>query len=133
MHPGPYNIPEITPGREQELLGRLRPMILMDGVPHTIEIPDLHTVPFTWDPKVLERVEGLEAAPTIQTLHGYWYYGCFKPSIGEVLAQVPDDLPEGVIGFTVSGPDTADDLDREKGALSAGFHVADTTFWKVKD
>lgn len=36
-----------------------------------------------------------------QTHHRCGYYGFFKPSLAEVLAQVPDDLPPGADSFYI--------------------------------
>lgn len=34
-------------------------------------------------------------------LHGYGYYGLFKPSVGEVIRQIPKDLLEKVVAFEI--------------------------------
>jgi hypothetical protein len=63
-------------------------------------------------------------------LHRYGYHGFFKPSIAEVLCQMPAGLDADF--FEVIGPETAEDLNNELDALKAGFHVATTIFYKRK-
>lgn len=94
------------------------------GVVHRIEIPDLRTVAFTWDPALLEAVE-FTPVRTIRTHHYCSYYGFFKPSIEEVLAQVPDDIPEGVNAFYI-------DMETELGIFrEANGHLATTIFGTI--
>ena len=65
----------------------------------------------------------------IRTLHTYAYYGFFKPSIAEVLAQIPSHLVDSVIAFETKGPGDADDLNDDRSALNAGFHAATTILY----
>lgn len=92
---------------------------------------DLRRQSFTWTEDIGEKAEGLVAAKSVITLHTFGYYGMFKPSIAEVLAQAPDDLHE-YVAFSIQGPEDADDLGRDQAALDAGFHVATVTYYKVK-
>lgn len=57
------------------------------------------------------------------------YYGIFKPSIAEVLAQIPEELIEQTVAFETIGPADADALNKERDALNAGFHVATTRLY----
>lgn len=76
----------------QERMARVTPLIFRDGELHTFDIPDLRNTAFTWEPKNLVKATHpyTEAAVT-KTQHSCGYYGFFKPSIAEVLAQLPDD------------------------------------------
>lgn len=65
----------------------------------------------------------------INTYHTYGHPAMFKPSIAEVLAQIPDDLLGSVSAFEVSGPGHVDDINREREARDAGFHVAETILY----
>ena len=78
---------------------------------------------------MIEKADSLKALGTIATLHAWGYYGVFKPSIAEVLAQIPAGYLDEVVAFEVAGPKDAEDLNREKEALDAGFHVARTTLY----
>jgi hypothetical protein len=91
---------------------------------------DLFKIAYTWDPKPASKANGLKALCDITTYHAYGYYGCFKPSIAEVLAQIPQEHLEKVVAFEIVGsPQTCDDLNREQEALNAGFHVATTRLY----
>jgi hypothetical protein len=55
----------------------------------------------------------------------------FKPSIAEVLAQIPEEHLEQVLAFEiVDSPNNVDDLNAEREALNAGYHIATTRLYK---
>lgn len=124
-------------GPDIERLLRIAPLAFTRGkdeyLSH-IKPVDPYSVAFTWDPKFTKPADDMNPKPigTIKTLHRYAYYGFFKPSIAEVLSQIPDDLVERTAGFSVSGPDSADDLNDELLALDAGFHIATTTLYEKR-
>lgn len=68
----------------------------------------------------------------IRTLHTYGSPCFFKPSVAEVLAQIPDDMLEGVVAFETRGPSDVADMNRESEALNAGFHVARTRLYGAR-
>lgn len=132
MYTGPFEIPTKTDAELAALVKKTRPLVCnKDGNLCTIKQPDLRKTAFTWDPKGLRKVKGTAVdVATVQTLHTYGYYGMFKPSIAEVLCQMPEGLDAD--GFEVIGPEDAADLNREHLALNEGFHVATTIFYKYK-
>lgn len=75
----------------------------------------------------------LHPVAQIKTLHGFAYYGFFKPTSDEVHRCIPAHLSPQLTFFEAEGPDTADDLNREQVALDAGYHVALTTLYAMKD
>lgn len=91
---------------------------------------DPYNQAFSWSPVAAEPAPGLVPYATIKTLHRYAYYGFFKPSIAEVLSQIPAELVGRAVGFTCDGPETSDDLNAELIALDAGFQVATTTLYE---
>ena len=102
------------------------------GFPYRIEPVDLFKTAYTYDPKPTTRFEG-ELVPLrdITTYHSYGYYGCFKPSVAEVLAQIPDDIVDQVVAFEIVwSPETAADLRGE--AVNAGYHEATTRLYTEK-
>ncbi len=85
-------IPKLTDERLAELQAIIKPVV-PDGTDlWYIQDVDPRTIAFTWDPKPTVRATGLKPLRTVRTLHTYGYHGFFKPSIAEVLAQVPMDL-----------------------------------------
>ena len=120
-------IPELEPHQAVMLLQKVTPLLNEDGVLSTFDLPDLWNMSFLWNPEGVKPLgRPLRKVGEIQTLHTFGYVGLFKPSIAEVLAQLPKDLT-GIVGFSVQGPQTASDIDDEM--ANAGFHVATTTLW----
>lgn len=66
----------------------------------------------------------------ITTFHTWGYYGFFKPSFAEVIAQIPGGILPRVRAFYVHGPKDADDLNRHGDILEEGYHVAETTLFE---
>ena len=62
-----------------------------------------------------------------QCLHAFGYYGFFKPSVAEVLAQIPEEALEH---FTIDAfeiidrPTSSGDLNMYRKAMEQGFHVS---------
>lgn len=127
-------IPEVPQERIKELAERIRPVVefARKGKCY-IEPVDLFRIAYTWDPKSADKAKGLKPLCDITTHHTFGYHGFFKPSIAEVLAQIPAEHLDKVVAFEiVEGPETADDLDREREALNAGYHVATTRLYVRK-
>ena len=107
-----------------------RPVIRDEqGVLHFIRSVDIRKVSFMWNPKLGEVANGLVEIGRIKTLHGYGYYGFFKPSIAEFLSQLPVEGRDKIVAFETIGPDTAADMNKEYCALNAGYHVATTILY----
>ncbi len=105
------------------------------GTLHLLEnksdIYSLSNYLYIWSPKVSFPIDQLEEITTIETYHSYGAPSLFKPSIREVLAQIPRELLGKKIYFEVSLPGT-ETLDGQK-YMSLGFHTARTTFYKLKN
>ncbi len=122
-----FSIPLVTDSRLKQLASKIRPVVRnRNNALAYIEPCNLRNIAFAWDPKITRKASNLVKHATIKTLHTWSYYGFFKPTIAEVLAQIPEDLIEDTVAFEVIGPSMASDLNREKEALDAGFHVAMT-------
>jgi hypothetical protein len=123
-------IPEIADDRLNELCARIKPVIEFKGVKHYIKPCHLRNVAYTWDATKAAKAPPLTELRVIRTYHTYGYYGMFKPSIAEVIAQIPPDVIDQVTEFEiVKRPLEAKDLNEEKRALNAGFHVATTVLY----
>lgn len=126
-----FFIPAISDERIRELSELVFATVRRDGQLHFIHPVHPRNVAFTWSPDLAERAEGLEEIARIRTLHTYGYHGFFKPSIAEVYAQIPEYLLHEVVAFETNGPDTVHDLNRERDALNAGYHVAETILYRA--
>jgi len=127
-------IPEISREELESRYEKIKPLILKDGGLYYIKRPDsLTSIAYTWDPKPTNKAECLEPVTTIKTLHTYGYYGMFKPSVGEVLSQIPGHLLDTVCAFHLRGPQEASHLNQYKDELNEGFQVAFATLYKSTD
>ena len=123
-------IPNISDERLAELVARIRPVVRQDDQLFYIKPVDPRKIAFTWDPKLDGRAHRLARLVSVRTLHTYGYYGMFKPSIAECLAQMPEEIADNAVAFEITeSPSTAEDLRREQEALDEGFHVAETVFY----
>ena len=124
-------IPEISDQKLEELAGRIRPVYeFKDGVLRYIQPVDLRKTAYTWDPKPAELAENLKVLSEFRTFHSYGSPMFFKPSIAEVLAQIPEEFLNKIRAFQiVDAPVHVDDLNLEREALNAGYHVAMTRLY----
>jgi hypothetical protein len=121
---GEPNVPKISNKLLQDRIARLTPIAVKGGKRFRMSIPDLRNQAFTWDPQLGEEVR-FEVLREVHTDHTCGYHGFIKPSIAEVLAQLPDDLPEGVNAFSI-------DTKRTIGIYETGTgHCLVTEFGRV--
>lgn len=124
-------IPKVSVEVITELAKRIKPVVLFEkkGICY-IKPVDLFKVAFLWDTKPAKKATGLRALCEIITYHEFGYHGFFKPSIAEVLAQIPKEHLDKVTAFEiVDYPKDCDDLNKESEALNAGYHVAKTRLY----
>lgn len=75
----------------------------------------------------------LEVMTTKSMLHTFGYYGFFKPSVAEVIRQIPKELLDQTVAFEiVYQPKDAEELERAKDAMNAGFHISAVRLYKAK-
>lgn len=124
-------IPNVPKEIIEQLATRIKPVVeFRDLGKCYIEEVNLFDVAYTWAPFPTTRAEDIKPLCFITTYHAWAYYGFFKPSIAEVLAQVPEELLEIVVAFEiVQSPETAEDLNKYPDAFDAGYHVATTQLY----
>lgn len=125
----PPSIPPISKERVIELLDTLRPVMQRGCELWYIAAVAPWSIAFTWCPIPTVEANDLEVVRTIPTLHTFAAPVFFKPTIAEVMAQLPEDL-DGVVAFSTQGPADADEMDDD--AYRAGFHLATTTLYRRK-
>jgi hypothetical protein len=124
-------VPEMSDLRILELAQRIKPVVTFEeeGCCY-IKPVDMFSESFTWDPEPASKATGLKLLCDITTYHPYGYYGSFKPSIAQVLLQIPSEHLGKVVAFEiVKHPETADDLDPESEIFNSGYHVATTRLY----
>lgn len=78
------------------------------GIPYVIKLPrDLRRTAYTWDPEPEPggMAEGIEQYAHIITYHTFGAPSLFKPSVAEVLAQIPEALIETTVAFELRTED----------------------------
>lgn len=126
-------IPEISDSLLADRATMVEPLVDRDGqLWHILPIGELRSVSFTWSEDWTRTMDSdLVPAKQVRTLHTFGYYGFFKPSIAEVLAQAPDDLHE-YAAYSIEGPKDAVELRLYPEAIDAGYHVATVTYYRRK-
>lgn len=126
-------IPEISDVELCQLALRIRPVVQASEGLFNIKPPnDLRKIAFTWDPTLTDLAEDLEPLVEIPTFHIYGYVGFFKPSVAEIIAQIPVGFLDQVVAFSTTGPQTSTELNAQRAVIEKGFHLAKTQLYKRK-
>ena len=117
--------------RIRELARQIKPVVTFKEEDSCYIKPvDPFSESYLWDPQPTDRATGLSVLCDITTYHPYGYYGSFKPSIAQVILQIPPEHLDKVIAFEiVKHPETADDLDSVNEIFNFGYHVATTRLY----
>lgn len=84
-------VPEITDERLQLLSSKIKPLIRgRDDKLHYAAEEDLRTKSFTWGNPTGTPLADLTDVFRMETVHDCGYWGLFKPSVAEVLAQLQE-------------------------------------------
>lgn len=118
-------IPKLSKERINELYSRIKPVYEYKRRLYYMKDVDLFNIAFTWDPKPLKPASGLEKIVDIETLHTWAFYGFFKPTIEEVLCQIPKEYINRTIAFR-----TELVSDDPSIAIRGDYHVATTTLYE---
>ena len=128
-------IPKISNRKLYELAKRIKPLVRFqmddfedkspsvdkDGKPirarsnsqwkvlFEIEQVDLRKTVYTWNPKPIgEPRNNIACFDIIRTYHSCGHPSLFKPSVAEVIAQIPKDIVDRVVAFEIIN---AEDMD----------------------
>lgn len=129
------SIPDVTDERLVELASLIKP-IEQRSEPHRfIAVPELtqhalRRTSFIWDPTYEEgKVPELRELRRIKTYHTFAYYGLFKPTIAECLAQIPPGLVNDVVAFSIGNDLPNFNSDEAREAFRNGYHLATTILY----
>lgn len=135
-------IPKMSEGTIEKWYSTIKP-IVHEGNKFTflreLSSQEISGSAYTWfnDPEdYAEDVDfsKLSFLADVKMLHGYGYYGLFKPSVGEVIRQIPEDMLEKAVAFEIIySPVTAADFEQFRTEFDAGFHVSIVRLYKNKD
>ena len=139
------SIPKISDEEMMERYEHIKPVITMNGKLHHFReftLEEINGISYLWnrDEDVREEVgddelEVLEGRDFV-CLHGYGYPGLFKPSVGEVLAQIKEqDVPFVKAFEIIESPETANDFYKDSFtsiAFDNGYHVSKVRLYRAK-
>jgi len=106
-----------------------------EGKLRYIERGDLRYGAFSRYPSLAEEAENLEVVAVLPTLHTYEASAIFRPTIAEVLAQVPAGYTDDVVAFQTNcnTEPVFTWPEEERSAMHWGYHLARTTLYKVAE
>lgn len=139
------SIPEISSEEMMKRYKQIKPVVNVDGKLHyfreyTLEELSNRSYLFNRDEDVREEVDEdelkiIENAEFI-CLHSYGYYGFFKPSISEVLAQIDDTILPWVKAFEIiESPQAKNDFFKNSFTsivFDKGYHVSTVRLYRAK-
>lgn len=116
---------EIEEERLNELFSTIKPVIRVGDENKLFYIEDVHlrNNSFLWSPKATIEAAGLVPFKVIKTFHVFSTAVLFKPSIAEVLAQIPQKYVNKCVAF-----ETSDNVSIDS---KTSCHIADTTLYMI--
>lgn len=129
----PLSIPPISDTLLEQLTNSISPVVMHQGALHYIEPVNPRRTAFTWHPSITKEAKNLEVVAQIPTLHVYGAPKLFKPTIAEVLAQIPAGYIDSVAAFQTNCSHESIDnwSDAEHLALNWGYQLATTTLYNI--
>ena len=125
-------IPEISDEKLKKLARKIKPIVRDEkNVLRYIKSVDLRNIAYTWSPVFTKKAPEFSVITDTTTYHTWGYYGFFKPSIAEVIAQIPPRYLDRVCAFEIiKSPENISEVFGEQEALNAGYHVAITRLYE---
>lgn len=99
---------------------------------------ELSNISYTWLTKenYADEVDysKLSVLADVKMLHSWSYYGYFKPSVGEIIRQIPKKMLEKVVAFEIIySPDDWSDFNLFKEEFDESYHVSVVRLYQAKD
>lgn len=137
--PKKLEIPKIDDKRLKDLYQLLKPIVTINEIKYLLReftFEELRNISYIWnrneDKREIVNPQNLETVDDFLCLHTWGYYGLFKPSIAEVLAQAPEKVIEEANTFEIiEKPITEYDLFRYPEVIDKGFHLSKVRGYKM--
>lgn len=132
-----FEIPEMSTEEIARWYATIKPIVNGDTYLRELSERELTNTAYTYlkDPRdYADKVDfsKLSVLEDMKMLHGYGYPMFFKPSVGEVIRQIPAEYLEKVVAFEII--DGAIAMNSTfKDELNAGFHVSIVRLYQAKD
>ena len=109
---------ELDDDLELKLDRHKKPIVSSDGGLFYIAPVHPRSESFIWDPQPMgKQLMSLKCFDVIRTYHECGALSIFKPSMAEVLAQIPNDLLDRTLGFEIVS-DSVECLERHHAVLT---------------
>lgn len=135
------SIPKIS---KEELLARyqrIKPIVDIDGIKYFIrefKEDELRKISYLWNKdedkrEVVDMDQYVQTGEDFECIHAYGYYALFKPSIEEVLAQIPKSYIDYVDAFEIIDyPRTSKDFNKNRIVFDNGFHISTVRLYRKR-
>lgn len=104
------DIKELPAERVLELYKRIKPIVKDEGKLYYLTDTDPVATSYMWEGKTTVEATGIEPFAEVRTLHKRYmmddgpfkvYRYVFRPTVSEVLSQIPEELLERTVAFQV--------------------------------
>ena len=135
-----FEIPEMSNEVISKWYTTIKPIVADEGTfkyLRPLSNEELTRTAYTWLNKPTDYADTvdfskLSVLADVKMLHTWAYYGFFKPSVGEIIRQIPKELLEKVVAFQIiKGAIGINGFANEE--LNAGFHVSIVRLYQAKD
>ncbi len=129
-----FDIPQMSKEEIAHWYANIKPIVDGDKYLRKLSVDELVDTAYTWLSDYARKVDfsKLSVLEDRKMLHTWGYYGFFKPSVGEVIRQIPKEYIEKVVAFEII--DGAIGMFRTfKEELNAGYHVSIVRLYQAKD
>lgn len=135
-----FKIPNMATEEIAKLYLGIKPIVHKNGTAcylRKLAKKELTHTAYTWltdssDYSARVNFKKLSVLADVKMLHGWGYYGYFKPSVGEVIRQIPKEYLNKVCAFEIiSAPIGMNSVYCAE--LQAGFHVSVVRLYQAKN
>ena len=132
-------IPKLSDKELLELYKRIKPIVSLGEIKYLLRnysINEIKRNSYIWsiNKDVRESIDNnkLEQVDDFYCLHTWAFYGLFKPTIGEVLSQIPSNLIDKTNTFEiVEYPETIKDIHKYNNIYNSGYHLSKVRTYKL--
>lgn len=132
-----FEIPQMSDEEIARWYKTIKPIVNRTTYLRELSTDELTCIAFNWLDKPSDFADEVDFSKLSvledrKMLHGYGYYGFFKPSVGEVIRQIPKEYLEKVVAFEII-TGAIGMAGAFKAELNAGFHVSVVRLYQAKD
>ena len=133
-------IPKMSTEEIAKRYGNIKPIVKKQGIPkylRKLSEDELTHTAYNWLNEPWDYTETVDYSKLavladVKMLHVWAYYGFFKPVVGEVIRQIPNEYLEKVVAFEIiRGAIGYNSIYKKE--LNAGFHVSIVRLYQSKD